>query len=626
VITCARVAGAAGAAVVSALAGCGGDASAAARQLPELHELAGPTMGSSWTLKWHGGAEGERVRALVERQLAAIDATFSTWRAGSELAAFNAHASTAPFRASALLRAAVGQALELARATDGAFDPTVKPLSDLYRAQRTGGAVPTAMALAQARDRVGWQRLRVDGEALVKASPELALDLDGIVAGFAADRLAPVLAELGVRDFMLDLTGEVLCRGSRPDGAPWCIGIVDPLHAVPGAERSLFAVPLVDRALCTSGDHRDAANADGGELLHVFDPRTGSNPARGVVSVSVLARSCALADGLGTALLVLGPDGAATALQRCGEDGVGAWFVMAAPDGSLLGRPVGWPDAFAVDGRLLHAPPLAADVRQQRERELAAAETELARVAADGEDDVAATVWVGRRLGYLQRWRDAIAVYRRGLQAHPDEPHLLRHRGHRWLTLREFEAARGDLLRAWEVTRGLPDEIEPDGQPEPGRPPHSTLQGNIAYHLGLAQLCLGDFAAAARAFGDALALARNDEMRVAAAHWLWCASMRCGDEAAARAAVAPLQGDLDVVENRGYLQLCRVYRGDLDAGSLTAGEGSKGAVLAFGVAHLAAVRGEPGAAAALRAVALRPDWPSFGVMVAEAACRWPTLR
>jgi thiamine biosynthesis lipoprotein ApbE len=622
VITCARVAGAA---LVSALAGCGSDAGAAARQLPDLRELTGPTMGSSWTLKWHGGAGPERVRALVDQQLAAADAAFSTWHTGSELAAFNAHASTVPFRASGLLRAAVAAALDAARATDGAFDPTVKPLSDLYRAQRDGGAAPTAAALAQARERVGWQRVRVDGETLVKERPDLALDLDGIVAGFVADRLAPALAELDVRNFMLDLTGEVLCRGMRPDGAPWCIGIVDPLRAVPGAERSLFMLPLVDRALCTSSDHRTAASADG-ELTHVFDPRTGSNPAHGIASVSVLARSCALADALATALLVLGPDGAAPALQRCGEDGVGAWFEMAAPDGSLRGRPVGWPDAFAADGRLLRAPPLADDVRQQRERELAAAETELARVAADGGDDVAATVWVGRRLAYLQRWRDAIAVYTRGLQAHPDEPHLLRHRGHRWLTVREFESARDDLLRAWEVTRGLPDEIEPDGQPEPGRPPHSTLQGNIAYHLGLAQLCLGDFAAAARAFGDALALARNDEMRVAAAHWRWCAAMRCGDEAAARAAVAPLQGDLDVVENRGYWQLCRVYRGDLDAGSLTAFEGSKGAVLAFGLAHLAAVRREPGAAAALMAVAQRPDWPSFGVMVAEAACRWPPLR
>src|SRR5262245_197246 len=289
-------------------------------------------MGSSWTLKCHGGADGERVRALVEQQLAAVDATFSTWRAGSELAAFNAHASTAPFRASALLRAAVAQALDVARATEGAFDPTVKPLSDLYRAQQAGGPVPTAAALAQARERVGWRHLRVDGETLQKTTPDLALDLDGIASGFAADRLAMALRDLGVRDFMLDLTGEVLCRGTRPDGAPWCIGIVDPQHAVPGAERSLFAVPLADRALCTSSEHHEVAS-DGG-LTHVFDPRTGRNPVHGIVSVSVLARSCALADGLATALLVLGPDGASAALQRCGEDGVGAWFVVVAPDGA----------------------------------------------------------------------------------------------------------------------------------------------------------------------------------------------------------------------------------------------------------------------------------------------------
>lgn len=588
---------------------------ACSRSGPELHVLQGPTMGSTYSVKWHGAADPAAVAAAVAAELDGAEATFSNWRSDSELQRFQAHRSTAPWPASAALREAVDLALRLAAVSGGAFDPTVKPLLDLYRQSKQSGEAPAAAAVAVARERVGHSRLRREGEALVKAREDVEVDLDGLVAGLVADRIGSRLEALGVHDFLLDITGEILCRGSKPGGAPWRVGIVDPARADADRQSALLDFPLRDRALCTSGDYRNYTIAGGRVLTHVFDPRTGDNPRHGVVSVSVLARSCALADGLATALMVLGPEQAAELLRACGEDGVGAWFVLASPEGTLRAVAVGWPEAFALDGRPLLRPALGSELQQEREAALAAAREGWSRAP----DDRDAAVWVGRRLAYLGRFRDAIACYTEALLRHPDDPWLLRHRGHRHLTLRDFAAAERDFARAAELVRDRPDEVEPDGLPTPGRPPHSSLHFNIHYHLGLVRFLQRDFAGAEQAFSLCLAASRHDEARVAAAHWLWCAQMHQGRTAAAAATVAPFDGDLDVVENRSYLRLCRLYRGELQPGDFTFGP-ELDAATAFGLANYLWCQGSREQAGIwLRAVASRPDWPSFGVLAAEAA-------
>ncbi|MGE3173006.1 MAG: FAD:protein FMN transferase [Planctomycetota bacterium] len=596
--------------VLACAAACGGDAHSSPA-VGIVQELRGRTMGSTWTVKWHG-APRDAVAAAVQEELDATDATFSNWRDDSEIAAFNRYRGTEPWPASERLCAAVRLALQMATWTGGAFDPTVRPLSALFRERKAGRAVDEGRLLAALR-RVDFRQLEVEGEALRKRRPDVEIDLDGLVAGLCADRLGPRLRALGAAGFMLEITGEVLCAGRKPDGSPWFIGIVDPERAEPGHEQPLTAIPVLDRALCTSGDYRNVTVVDGRVVTHVFDPRTGANPEHGVVSVSVLAESCAVADGLGTALMVLGPGGAAAALAASGDAVAGAWFVVADQDGALGVRAARWPEAFAPDGRPLPRPTSPPATQQEREAALAAAEVALrAR-----PDDVDAVVWVGRRLGYLGRFRDAIAHYTAALERHPREPHLLRHRGHRFLTVRDFEAARADLQHAAAAVQGTDDEVEPDGLPVAGRPPHSTLQGNIQYHLGLAHFCLGDFAAAEAAMRACLALARNDEMTVAATHWLWCALARQGraDEAAAQLAAIPT--DPDVVENIDYLRLCRLYRDGGELPPLPACA-EESAAFAFGIANLAWQRRATDAPARLAQVAARPDWPAFGVMAAQA--------
>jgi thiamine biosynthesis lipoprotein len=320
-----------------ALVACGGE--------PVVQQFGGPTMGSSFTVKYVAPSPLPAVPAAVAEELAAIDAAFSNWRVDSEIARVNVHASTTPLPLSPRFQAVLQLALAMAKATDGAFDPTVKPLSDLYRAakndpqRRLDGA-----ALAAAKTRVGWRLVEVRDGALVKARPDVQLDLDGIAAGAACDAIAVRLQALGVADFYLEVTGEVLCRGRKPDGETWRIGVVDPTADQMGDETPIRTLALRDRALCTSGDYRNALVVDGNRFHHVFDPRTGGNPKNDVVSASVLADSAAVADALGTAQLVLGADGAQAIWPRLDAFAVhGALLLSPAPGGGLKQFEIAWP-------------------------------------------------------------------------------------------------------------------------------------------------------------------------------------------------------------------------------------------------------------------------------------------
>jgi FAD:protein FMN transferase len=316
---------------------------------PVIHEIHGPTMGSTYQVKFVGDVPAGTVQALVEAELASFDLAFSNWRKDSEIARINQQATTEPLAVSARFASVLKLALDVAAATDGAFDPTVKPLSDLYRARKQDDNAPLdAAALDRARALVDYRAVTLRDGKLVKARPDLTLDLDGIAAGAACDAIAARLPTIAVTKFYVEVTGEVTCRGEKAPGQPWRIGVVDPTSDVHGGDRPLVALALRDRALCTSGDYRNSLLVDGKLMHHVFDPRTGRNPEHRVVSASVLAGSAALADALGTALLVLGEAKAKDLWPRLAALGAqGALLLAAADDGKLLSTEITWPQEDA---------------------------------------------------------------------------------------------------------------------------------------------------------------------------------------------------------------------------------------------------------------------------------------
>jgi tetratricopeptide (TPR) repeat protein len=281
-----------------------------------------------------------------------------------------------------------------------------------------------------------------------------------------------------------------------------------------------------------------------------------------------------------------------------------------------LGAPA--PEATSLAGRPLIAPELPEAQRKPLEENLAAATAEFVK----NSDSVDATVWLARRTAYLGRYREAIAILTRGLAEHPNDPRLLRHRGHRYITVRELDMAVADLERAARLVRGKPDEIEPDGAPNSQNRPVGTLQFNIWYHLGLAHYLKGDFAKALPAYRECWRLSADSPDRlVAASDWLYLTLSRLGQKQEAERVLAGCPSDLKVIENHAYLNRLLLYKGLyrpeelLQAGGGPIGEPTYG--YAVGIFHL--LRGDQERARELfRGVARAPQWAAFGVIAAEA--------
>ncbi len=219
--------------------------------------------------------------------------------------------------------------------------------------------------------------------------------------------------------------------------------------------------------------------------------------------------------------------------------------------------PTGVYEATSLLGRPLYAPELDTRTREKYDRNLADAE---ARFEADphNEDNI---VWVGRRLAYLGRYREAIVVYTDGLDIFPDSYKLLRHRGHRQITIRRLDDAIADLGRAADLIQGVSDEVEPDGLPNARKTPTSTSHTNIYYHLGLAHYLKGEFAAAFSAYRRCMDYAGNDDMRCATAYWEFLTLRRLGRDAEAAAVLEPITEDMDVIENFTYHNLLLLFKG-----------------------------------------------------------------
>lgn len=276
------------------------------------------------------------------------------------------------------------------------------------------------------------------------------------------------------------------------------------------------------------------------------------------------------------------------------------------------------PEVLSLLGRKLVSPPLPADVLEDRTAKMNAAK---AAYDADPESEEAA-VWYGRRLAYLGRYNDAIEVYSEALRVHPNSARLLRHRGHRYITIRKLPEATQDLERAAVLFEGEPDVVEQDGLPNAAGIPTGTLRTNITYHLGLAHFLSGRFAEAEAAYRVCLTASTTDDMRVATSHWLYMTLRRLGKDAEAHELLAPIRAEgMTIYENHAYHQLLLLYRGEVAEAELTdpEAEAITAATTAFGVGHWRLLAGERDAALrTFEGIVSGEQWAAFGYIAAEA--------
>lgn len=288
-----------------------------------------------------------------------------------------------------------------------------------------------------------------------------------------------------------------------------------------------------------------------------------------------------------------------------------------------LDAPTDVPDdaeARSLLGRVLRAPALPEDVEREYKAKL-----DAARVAFEqNPNDLDAIIWYGRRTAYLGQYRNAVAIYTGGLRTYPDAPHLYRHRGHRYVTLRRFNDAIFDLERAGRLIQGRPDEIEPDGLPNARNQPTSTLHSNIWYHLGLAYYVTNRLEKAHEAYRKCLAVSRNPDMLSATSHWAYLTLRRLGRDDKAAGVLRPITADMDIIENHGYHRLLLMYKGEIPASEIEAEYREKGASpstasIGYGLASWYRLEGrEDRGIEILEDLVENAPWAAFGVIAAEA--------
>jgi tetratricopeptide (TPR) repeat protein len=278
----------------------------------------------------------------------------------------------------------------------------------------------------------------------------------------------------------------------------------------------------------------------------------------------------------------------------------------------------GQPEATAIgSARPLYRMELPAAERARLEANLQAAEADLAKNPMSAD----AIIWVGRRQAYLWQYRNAIATFTKGIDSFPSEPRFYRHRGHRYITVRNFPAAVADFERAVLLIAGKQDEIEPDGAPNPKGIPRSTLHFNIWYHLGLAYYLSGDFANAHRAYEQCMKVSTNDDAITATSDWLWMTLMRQGQKAAAAKVLERITPTMEILENQSYHRRLLMYKGLEKPEALldtTNADDLTIATQGYGVGNYYRVMGDAAKAKEIfeKVVAGR-QWAAFGYIAAE---------
>jgi len=302
------------------------------------HVMHGRTMGTTYQVTVVTGRFGsiEGLQEKIGERLAEINRSMSTYIETSEISRFNRFDRVGePFAVSEDFVRVMQAGRKIFELSGGAWDATVGPLVDLWGFGPTekAPAVPPALRLDSLLAAVGFDKIGLLASGrLIKKTAETSLDFGSIAKGYGVDQIAALLRHLGYREFLVEIGGEVAAAGRRGDGLPWRVGINTPKPDA-AADAVYKVIALSDAALATSGDYRNFFVIDGVRYTHVIDPRSGLPVANGVVSASILADSCTLADGLATAVMVMGAQKGLQLINRL--ENVEGLIVVANPDGSL---------------------------------------------------------------------------------------------------------------------------------------------------------------------------------------------------------------------------------------------------------------------------------------------------
>ncbi len=287
--------------LLSALVGC----------QDQLITISGPTMGTTFQVKIvqrEITLSADVLEREINTRLEEVNRQMSTYRDNSEITQFNRARSTDWFGVSSDFAYVLHIAREISTWSDGAFDVTIGPLVNLwgFGPNAISERIPSPDSIEAYRALVGYKKILIDlsASALKKELPEIYCDLSAVAKGFGVDRVASYLDSLGINHYFIEIGGELRTKGHNHLRQLWRIGIASPA----GQGELQKALALNNMSMATSGDYHNYFERDGVRYSHTIDPRTGRPITHALASVSVIHKSCAYADGLATAINVMGPE------------------------------------------------------------------------------------------------------------------------------------------------------------------------------------------------------------------------------------------------------------------------------------------------------------------------------
>ncbi len=276
------------------------------------------TAGAAWGTTYHITYNSDKDLAdSVVAEMRLVELSLSTFDQASTIAKINSGQTDS---VDELFTEVFTIAKEVYNISNGAFDPTVGPLTNLWGfGHKKVTQTPDSLLIENTLESVGFDQCHINNGIIVRKNPNTEFDFAAIAKGYGVDRVAQMLKRNGTSDFMVEIGGEVITSGNNPTGKKWRIQIDAPSSNTPG-DSALQVISLTDQAVATSGNYRNyRLHANGVKYGHTINPKTGYPSTIPTLSVTVIARSCILADALATACMAMHPDSAISMIQKYPE-------------------------------------------------------------------------------------------------------------------------------------------------------------------------------------------------------------------------------------------------------------------------------------------------------------------
>ncbi|MCH5312031.1 MAG: FAD:protein FMN transferase [Prevotella sp.] len=266
---------------------------------------------------------GKDLGTEIKQELQMVDDALSPYNSNSTITAVN---DNQPVKLDELFLEIFTKSMQVSADTDGAFDITVAPLVNQWGFGFKTWQFPDEHIIDSIRQFIGYEKIKLENGTIKKSDPRMMLDCSSIAKGFGCDRVARLLRSKGIKNFLVEIGGEIVSSGMNQQDKPWKIGVTKPLDDSLSTSQEIQTVlNLTDCAMATSGNYRKFYIRDGKKYAHTIDPKTGFPVQHNILSATVIAPDCATADAYSTAFMVMGFDKAQKVLERHPE--MAAYFI-----------------------------------------------------------------------------------------------------------------------------------------------------------------------------------------------------------------------------------------------------------------------------------------------------------